>query len=95
MFGTHRRVVAVSIIAALLSIGTVSVASAQSTSTPDATGTTTKAEMRATHKATRKAHRAAKNAELSKLEKGGYKPNAKDPSYPNKLQAAEKSTAGK
>ena len=86
----NRRAIATAIIAAAMSIGSVSMAFAQSTATPDASATPTKAETRAAHKQARKVHRAKKNAELSKLEKNGYNPGTNDPTYPNKLQAAEK-----
>lgn len=90
MLQMNRRAIATAIIAAAVSFGSVSVAFAQTTAAPDATAAPTKAEKRAAHRQARKAHRAAKNAELSKLEKNGYNPGTNDPSYPNKLQAAQK-----
>jgi hypothetical protein len=86
----HRRVVASIVVAATASLGFASVALAQTTATPDSTAPMTKTQTRAAHKQARKAHRAAKNAELSKLEKNGYNPSASDPTYPNNLQAAQK-----
>ena len=89
----NRRAIATAIIAAAVSFGSVSVAFAQAQQTPvtpDNGSTMTKAQTRASHKQARQAHRAAKNAELSKLEKNGYNPGTNDPTYPNKLQSAEK-----
>jgi len=90
MLQINRRTLTSAVIAAAMSFGFASVASAQTTATPDAAAAPTKSQTRAAHKQARKAHRAAKNAELSKLEKNGYNPSASDPTYPNNLQAAEK-----
>jgi len=86
----NRRAIATAIVVAAVSFGSVSVAFAQTTAAPDTTVAPTKSQKRAAHRQARKAHRAVKNAELSKLEKNGYNPGTNDPTYPNKLQAAEK-----
>jgi hypothetical protein len=44
-------------------------------------------------KAQRKAARAQKNADLKKLEKGGYQPGQDTADYPQNLQNAERKTA--
>lgn len=49
-----------------------------------------RAKARAQHRAERKAARAKNAAELKKLEATGYYPARNDPSYPEKLQNAEK-----
>jgi Ni/Co efflux regulator RcnB len=43
-------------------------------------------------KAQRKQAHAKKNAELSQLEKNGYKPNSDDATYPTDIQNAERKT---
>lgn len=93
MLQMNRRAIASIVIAATASFGIVSVAFAQTAATPDTTAPMTKTQTKAAHKQARKAHRAAKNAELSKLEKNGYNPSASDPTYPNNLQSAEKKAA--
>lgn len=90
MFHKNRRAVASIVVAAAASFGFMSVALAQTAMTPDTGASMTKSQTRAAHKQARKEHRAAKNAELSKLEKNGYNPSASDPTYPNNLQSAEK-----
>jgi hypothetical protein len=47
-----------------------------------------------TRKANAKAARAKNKAELSKLEKNGYKPSAQEADYPNNIQNAEKKANG-
>lgn len=90
MLQMNRRAIASIVIAATASLGLVSVAFAQTAAPSDMGASMTKTQTRAAHKQARKAHRAAKNAELSKLEKNGYNPSASDPTYPNNLQNAEK-----
>ena len=91
----NRRAIATALIAAAVSFGYALAAVAQTMAAPADSGSMTKTEKRAAHKQARKAHRAAKNAELSKLEKNGYNPATagSDPKYPSNLQSAEKKAA--
>jgi hypothetical protein len=72
------------------------VATAQDTAGSAASGSQglTKAQIKAQRKAARKEARAKKNAELKKLEAGGYNPAARsDLDYPQNLQNAQKKAA--
>jgi hypothetical protein len=60
------------------------------TAAPAAPAASTPKQIR---KAQRKAARAQKNADLKKLEKGGYQPGQDTADYPQNLQNAERKTA--
>jgi hypothetical protein len=54
----------------------------------------TSAQQRSARKANTQAARAQRKADLSKLEKNGYRPNATEADYPNNIQNAEKKANG-
>lgn len=56
--------------------------------------TLTPKQQRSARKANAKAAHAQRKAELSKLEKQGYKPTATEPNYPDNIQNAEKKANG-
>jgi hypothetical protein len=89
-----RIMLGVSVVAMMA--GSISLASAQdnSAATAAASDATHAKPTKAERKAAKKEARAKKNAELKKLEDAGYQPAANEPSYPTKLQQAEKKAAG-
>jgi ribosomal protein L12E/L44/L45/RPP1/RPP2 len=74
--------------------GSIPLAAAQDASGAAATAAPAAASSakptKAERKEARKQARAKKNAELKKLEDAGYQPAQNDPTYPDKLQKAEK-----
>jgi hypothetical protein len=81
----------ISAVLVLLAAATLSVpATSAFAQDSGAAASTAKQAARAQRKAVRKAARADKNAQLSTLEKNGYKPGAaKQDNYPQNVQSAE------
>jgi hypothetical protein len=79
-----------------LSLMTAPVPHAHAAGSDEAASTTSmsKQELKAQKKAESKARRAKKNAELSQLEKNGYKPGGDQTNYPQNLQNAQQKAAG-
>jgi uncharacterized caspase-like protein len=67
-------------------------AATEDAATSDAT--ISKQEAKARKKAERQARRAKKNAELSKLEQNGYRPNGSQTDYPQNIQKAQQKASG-
>jgi sortase (surface protein transpeptidase) len=88
------RVISASVLLCLIAIPVSSVHAADEQAAA-ASAATSKQAQKAQRKADRKSQRAKNNAELSELEKNGYKPAGNQTDYPQNLQNAQRKADAK